>query len=74
MIKLIAKNGATKITLKGDTDVVGREVAYSAVRMVEQLISADEVVGYAAGATIIDVLHKIVPELKENEAEEKCEG
>lgn len=74
MIKLTAKKGTIKATLKGDSETVGLEIAKNAITLVEHLIDINKGAGYAAGATIIEVLQKIVPEKpKKDESQEAQE-
>ena len=62
MIKLVAKKGKTKVTMKGNAKDVAAEIAHAAFGMVEHLISIDKACGYACGWTLIETLEKILPE------------
>lgn len=74
MIKITAKKETLKGVIKGDSDTVALELVHISVKLVKHLISIDKAVGYAAGATIIEVLQKIVPEKpKKDESQEDQE-
>lgn len=76
MIKITAKKETLKGKIKGDSDTIALELVHATVRLVEHLISMNKEAGYAAGATIIEILQKMIPEHKEmrEQAEENEES
>lgn len=64
MIKIIAKKDTLKARMKGAPDTVGAEIVHASVKLVEHLIEIDKETGYATGATIIEILQKMIPERK----------
>ena len=74
MIKITAKKETLKCVIKGDSDTVALELVHITVKLVEHLIGINKAAGYAAAATIIEVLQKIVPEKpKKDESQEAQE-
>ena len=74
MIKITAKKEMLNGVIKGDPITVASELAHISVKLVEHLIGIDKAAGYAAAATIIEVLQKIVPEKpKKDESQEAQE-